>query len=143
MPETGDIFGATVSIQGNRTKYGAVYFEGKQIKISTFAVYAMTGKWPNGVVDHKNRDKFDDSWNNLRVITSRQNSRNRSKISNRKYIGVTYEKGAKWRYHFVIDGIRYRKAGYNCETKCALERDKHVLKLKEEFTTLNILERTA
>jgi hypothetical protein len=39
----------------------------------------MTGKWPNGLVDHKNHKKADDRWVNLREATHSQNNANRKK----------------------------------------------------------------
>lgn len=38
----------------------------------------MTGTWPKGEVDHKNRNATDDRWNNLRDVPATINGRNRS-----------------------------------------------------------------
>lgn len=36
----------------------------------------MTGKWPKVFIDHKNRNKYDNCWNNLREATASQNGVN-------------------------------------------------------------------
>jgi HNH endonuclease len=40
------------------------------------AVLWMTGRWPKRLVDHHNRDKIDDRWDNLRPATYSQNGAN-------------------------------------------------------------------
>lgn len=41
------------------------------------AVAIATGKWPDGEVDHINRNKSDNRADNLRVVTHQQNAMNR------------------------------------------------------------------
>ena len=144
IPETGEVKGAVCSPnRAWRIPYNVVYFDGVQMKVCNLAWKIMTGEWPKKLVDHKNRNSLDDRWNNLRLVTFAQNGRNRTKPKNslNKYIGVSYRKDSRWRYHFTIEGERYRRSGYKCETSCALARDKHILRLNEQYTTLNILER--
>lgn len=38
----------------------------------------VKGEWPEHEIDHKNRDKTDDRWSNLRAATRQQNGANRS-----------------------------------------------------------------
>jgi hypothetical protein len=52
----------------------------------------MTGAWPDGMVDHKNRKRADDRWANLRSATPVQNARN-SSISKANTSGV---RGVCW-----------------------------------------------
>lgn len=68
----GDIAGR-LTMQGRR-----------QIRIASGFYYSsrlawlyMTGKWPKDQVDHVNRIKDDDRWENLREATQSQNSFNR------------------------------------------------------------------
>lgn len=56
----------------------------RQIRISGSFFYSsrlawlyMTGEWPADQIDHKNRIKDDDRWDNLREATQSQNSFNR------------------------------------------------------------------
>lgn len=66
----------------------------RQIRIASGFYYAsrlaflyMTGEWPEDQVDHINRIKDDDRWENLRPATQSQNSYNRAWA----------EQGGSWR----------------------------------------------
>jgi hypothetical protein len=54
----------TIGIDGNR------YYSGR------LAWYYMTGSWPPHQIDHKDRDKSNDLWENLRLATESQNKMN-------------------------------------------------------------------
>ena len=41
----------------------------------------MTGNWPAGEIDHKNRDRSDNRWLNLRLATPSQNKANRERAA--------------------------------------------------------------
>lgn len=86
-PETGKFFvvknrkGSSKkvgSVLGSKTKAGYVEadIDGKKYTLHRLAFLYMTGCFPDGFVDHKNRDKSDNSWNNLRVVTHQQNTEN-------------------------------------------------------------------
>lgn len=61
------------------------------------AVFALQhGRWPDGMLDHANRDRADNRPTNLREASSSENSVNRPEPPNLSTgcLGVTYEKGA-------------------------------------------------
>jgi len=64
--------------------YRIIGINGKRYRSSRLAVLYMTGKWPKKHVDHKNRIKDDDKWDNLREATRSQNLANTNKRK-RKY----------------------------------------------------------
>lgn len=70
--------------------YRVIGIGGKRYKNARLAVFYMTGKWPAGVVDHRDGDTLNDVWGNLRDCTRRQNSWNRRLNSDNKsgYKGV-------------------------------------------------------
>lgn len=64
----------------------------------------MTGRWPNGIVDHINGTSWDDRWENLREATITQN------IANTKSFGQ-FPKGvsrskSKFKAEIRINGIK-------------------------------------
>lgn len=56
--------------------YRVINIDGRSYKASRLAWLYMTGEWPNGEIDHKNRVRDDDRWDNLREVTSAQNKEN-------------------------------------------------------------------
>lgn len=65
----------------------------------------MTGKFPNGVVDHIDGNGLNNSWSNLRDVEQRHNSRNRhnrKKKSSTGEVGIYYAKDGK-RFQVKID----------------------------------------
>jgi hypothetical protein len=59
------------------------------------AWYLMTGAWPPHELDHRNRDRSDNRWNNLRAATRLQNAMNLSlrRTSSTGVRGVTTFRG--------------------------------------------------
>jgi hypothetical protein len=59
----------------------------------------MTGEWPTALIDHRDGDRGNNKWKNLRAATRSQNNRNTcSRLgSSSKYLGVYWEKQrGKW-----------------------------------------------
>jgi len=57
--------------------YIQIIIDGHPYRANRLAWLYMTGEWPQWEVDHKNRIKTDNSWDNLRDITHQENSLNR------------------------------------------------------------------
>lgn len=55
----------------------SIKVDGEAYFASRLAWFYMTGKWPVAMLDHKNLDKLDNRWENLREATRQQNSANR------------------------------------------------------------------
>jgi hypothetical protein len=67
----------------------------------------MTGRWPSAFVDHANRVKSDNRWENLREATAAQNAANTGVRSTNKsgVKGVSWCKATrKWRATIVVGG---------------------------------------
>ena len=104
----GDFTGRYVRIKFNQKSYPA----------SCLAWLWMTGEWPKHEVDHKDTDKHNNRWKNLRAATRKQNTYNTRPIRNKKYTalkGVSYAKSRtgknKWVAAIKVDG-RNRLVGY-------------------------------
>ena len=90
-PETGEFFTKPKKI-GYKGFYGKNRDPYIAISIRTTShtkFYAhrlawlwMTGRWPNGVIDHANNDTTDNRWSNLRDATSSENGRNKGQQRN-------------------------------------------------------------
>lgn len=68
----GDIAG-TVRVDGRRQ----INLGGRCYLASRLAWLYMTGEWPQDEIDHRNRIKSDDRWENLRAATHSENMYNR------------------------------------------------------------------
>lgn len=88
------------------------------------------------IVDHKNRNTFDNTLENLRICTYSQNSINRFRENNTRGISIIPQTG-KWRAR-----VQFNKKIYNCgvyENKedAILAYNKLATKLHREFAILN------
>ena len=88
------------------------YFHGTILYSSLRAhrvIWAMHhGEWPKGEIDHINHDKTDNRADNLRVVSHKQNLRNRSlhKNSSSGFTGVVWHKSrGKWRAQIGVNGV--------------------------------------
>ena len=68
------------SIYGNGYRY--ICYKGKRYKASRLAFLYMKGYFPENEVDHKDRNKINDKWDNLREISSQCNHRNMGMLKN-------------------------------------------------------------
>lgn len=79
--------------------YVVVKIAGKAYKAHRLAFLYMTGRMPDGDIDHGNFDRSDNRWCNIREATRRQNNVNlRSRPGAKsKFLGVTFSKThRKW-----------------------------------------------
>lgn len=95
----------------NEGGYGSIIINGVTTKISHYVYYILNKKEKkdNTVIDHINRNTFDDRIENLRDISIQLNNRNRSKQANKtsKYYGVHKTKHNKWNCQFNYNNISY------------------------------------
>lgn len=97
-PETGEI-ARDGRVVGSRNKGGylVIKFHGHQMYAHRLAVRLMTGAWPTAEVDHRNRDRSDNRWENIRAARPTDNRVN--SVMSRGTVGV--------RGIDIVDG-RYR-----------------------------------
>ena len=99
----------------------------------------LLGKQETGyVIDHINRNKLDNRFENLRVITAKENSYNRtkSKNSNNTYKGVK-KSGNKFSAVISKDGIKREIGGFDTEEDAAKAYDMMAEELFGEFAGKN------
>lgn len=96
-------------IMGNKTAVGymRIWFNGRSISCHQLAWFYMTGKWSTLFIDHKDTDRANNKWSNLREVSKTTNTRNKSKHKNNTsgVVGVSWNKTRlKWQAHICVEG---------------------------------------
>lgn len=71
--------------------------------------FYMTGKWPEGEIDHKNQNGLDNTWSNLQDVSKSVNQKNASmrKDNTSGFTGVDWSKQSKkWKVRVQVDNKR-------------------------------------
>lgn len=87
--------------------YRYIQIGNRAFRTGRLAWLYMTGEWPTKLVDHKDLNKSNDAWNNLRLATDSQNGANKGLASNNTSgtKGVRFEASrGKWRAQITING---------------------------------------
>ena len=96
------------------------------------------GCWPNGELDHINRDRQDNRISNLRLATKALNGHNRTPRGSSRYSGVSwYAPQEKWKASVAKDGVFYYLGYFESEEEAARTRDKKAVELYGAAATLN------
>ena len=100
-PRSGGAKAGSINDEGYRVIgiNDRVYYAGR------LAWLLMIKSWPSTQIDHKNRDRSDDRWCNLRDATRSQNCINRPANRNLGLRGTTWHKpNQKWRAQIELNG---------------------------------------
>jgi len=92
--------------------------------------------------DHRNRNTLDNSQDNLRICTPRQNAMNRKAFSNTtsKYKGVSWNRQAKkWQAQIKIKGESRYLGSFDLEIDAAIAYNEEAKKHYGEFAYLNVI----
>jgi len=95
-------------VAGSLSRYGYLEFQlyGKLRKAHRLAWLYMTGEWPVGEIDHRDTDRTNNRFSNLRDVTSLGNKQNRrapNKNSSTGLLGVS-PKRDKWKAQIRANG---------------------------------------
>lgn len=108
--QEGDIAGVIA-----RDGYRQVYIDNRPYKAHRLVWLWMTGEWPTGSIDHRDMDRANNAWGNLRAATVSQNAANCGKRSfnTSGFKGVTFDRRKRrWMAQIQIDG-RCNHLGYH------------------------------
>lgn len=95
-------------IAGHSSKYVRIKINGVSYSASCLAWLWMTGIWPEHEIDHRDLNKHNNAWDNLRAATRAQNMQNapcwkKGKLS--KYKGIHWKKDcSKWEAKIGLGG---------------------------------------
>jgi hypothetical protein len=140
-PTTG-IFTRNGCVAGtvNGQGYVQIKLEGRAYLAQRLAWFAVTGEWPENDVDHRNRNKQDNRFVNLRKATGAQNLRNRGKQKNNTsgFKGVSWSAGRGAWLAMIHDGTKNKYLGYFATRENAAKAyDAAALEYHGEFAKLN------
>ena len=102
--EVGSIAGTLHKATG----YIKITYKGHKVSAHRLAWAFINGKWPENQIDHKNNDRSDNRYCNLRQANTQQNMLNRI-ISSNNTSGIkgVYPIKNKWASKIVFNGVRY------------------------------------
>lgn len=101
--------GRSIGLGGS--DYGTISIDGETHKSHRLAWFYVTGAWPSDEIDHKDLDKSNNRFRNLREASSSLNKRNSPVYSSNKtgLKGVSLNKrGGKYRAQISINGSTRR-----------------------------------
>jgi hypothetical protein len=87
--------------------YLVVRLDGRLYRAHRVIWLIMTGKWPTRQIDHRDMDRANNRWENLREATNGQNQANRRAYANSRsgVKGVSWDKEKeKWRASIGVGG---------------------------------------
>lgn len=119
--KAGQIAG-TVNPNGYISIYIGGATRGRRMVAHRIAWMCVHGVWPDGDIDHINRDRRDNRISNLRVATRSQNRANSASSSKNVsgFTGVMFDKRWKKWTAFIRSNKRYYFLGRHDEKECAI-----------------------
>jgi hypothetical protein len=121
-------------LAGSYNNYGylTVWINGKHYQAHQIIWLMMTGEWPERGIDHMNREKADNPWNNLRLATHSQQGRNNLRVDNTSgttgvYWSNTYR---RWIVQGNVDGKNQRYGSYRTKEEA--------VQVKEELDFIDL-----
>ncbi|MCM2294777.1 HNH endonuclease [Allorhizobium sp. BGMRC 0089] len=94
----------------NGNGYREICIDGRLYSAQRLAWLYMTGEWPDGDVDHRDMDKLNNRWGNLRDASKAQNQANtsvrKSNTSGFKGVFATARHPDRWLSQIRVNGIK-------------------------------------
>lgn len=116
---------------GHGQGYRQIGLDYKKYLEHIIAWFYMTGEWPDREIDHKNRDKSDNRWENLCLATRSQQGHNKGMSSRNKlgFPGVN-KHGTKYVSRILVDGAKIHLGWFKTIAQARIAR---LLSEKEHF----------
>lgn len=116
--------------------YWHIRVDGELHYRSRLAWFYMTGEWPTKFVDHRDRERQNDRWKNLRLATNQDNIRNsKLRIDNSSGVKGVYwmKRHRSWQASIRVDKKLLHLGNYKDLGDAALARRAAELKYFGEF----------
>jgi hypothetical protein len=116
--------------------YRYIGVDGRRIPSHRLAWLYMTGDWPDGEIDHINRDRADNRWSNLRAASATENRAN-SKLRADNSSGL---RGVVWDFQRRLWMARIKNSHigrFATKEEAARAYDAAAIRLFGDFANLN------
>ena len=135
--DNGRIKAGSIAGSKHNRGYLTVRFKYKSYLLHRLIWFRETGEWPENI-DHKDLNRTNNRWKNLRPATVTQNNHNVPKKKNAKcpFIGV-YPHGRKWRAFIRENGKRKYIGSFETAQEAADMYDKEVIRIRGKFAQTN------
>lgn len=142
-PKTGNIRNLKTNRVFKRNNHGylRIHFDGRTLQGHrvAWALHYNEQPDPNLEIDHINGNRSDNRISNLRLVSQKQNLRNKTKYKNSThgYPGILLEKDGRercWRAQIAINGGIIKLGSFRCKTAAIFARK--TAEAKHGFTDL-------
>lgn len=109
----------------NQEGYITIRYKGKNLRAHRLAFLYMTGEIPSGEVDHMDHNKSNNIWDNLRVATPGENSKNKklSDANRSGHTGVSFRNN-KWIARIIVNYKYIYLGSFNFKDQAIAARQK-------------------
>jgi hypothetical protein len=120
-PRSGYVAGWFNKILG----YSMVHVDDDYYYAHRLAFLYMTGAFPRGEVDHRDRNRTNNAWSNLRDVTRKQNIENGPlQKNNTSGIRGVYQRGSGWEAKIKHHGRSISLGNFSSKSKASYARRK-------------------
>lgn len=142
-PITGIIFrrssGRIIGYE-NGDGYLVIVYKNKKYRAHRLIWFHQTGKWPDCQIDHRDGNKSNNQWSNLRQATLAENSRNCAirKDNTSGFKGVAFHKlTGKWQAYIRVNGRRIHLGNHTTKEQAADAYDTAAKMYHVDFASAN------
>jgi hypothetical protein len=135
-----DIFPYILNYSINKNRYVVASILGENGKLRRVYLHRFALDFPDGIIDHKNRNTLDNRVCNLRIATHSQNNANSiiDKTNTSGFKGVSFD-GKRWRAQIRCMG-QYKSKYFKTPEAAARQYDVWAAEFWGEFAWLNFEE---
>ncbi len=136
----GSIKAGRIAGSRHHTGYIDIKIDRKMYRAHRIAWLLMTGKWPKDQIDHRDGDRSNNKWDNLREADYNKNSHNQSMAKNNAsgYKGVYLAKGyEKWVAQIRVNYKKIHLGYFGDKESAAKAYNEAALNYFKEFAKLN------